>query len=53
LVFQEAEKPKLEVKRMKCKLCNKETGESFGIYCGRCDKIACDVMLDLKAELEE
>lgn len=37
----------------KCKLCDKKIDGSFGLYCGRCDKIACDVMLDLKAELEE
>lgn len=37
---------------MKCKLCGRETDGSFGLRCGRCDKIAGDTMLDLKAELE-
>jgi hypothetical protein len=37
---------------MKCKLCGRETADDSGLYCGKCDKIAGDVMMDLKAELE-
>jgi len=37
---------------MKCQICGKETDESFGIYCGRCDKIAADVMMDLAADIK-
>jgi hypothetical protein len=38
---------------MKCKLCDRETDGNSGLYCSRCDKIAGDVMVDLRAELEQ
>ena len=34
----------------KCQLCKRKINESFGIYCGRCDKIIGDVNADLAAE---
>jgi len=34
----------------KCNMCKKQIDESFGIYCGRCDKIIGDVNADLAAE---
>jgi hypothetical protein len=37
-------------KMRKCQMCKKEIDESFGIYCGRCDKIIGDVNADLAAE---
>jgi hypothetical protein len=39
-------------KKMKCKLCERKADGNSGLYCGRCDKIANDIILDLKTELE-
>jgi hypothetical protein len=34
---------------MKCAICDRERVD--GVYCGRCEKIQGDVMVDVKAEL--
>jgi hypothetical protein len=31
---------------MKCKSCEKETDDSFGLFCGRCDKAAFDALAE-------
>ena len=33
----------------KCRLCGRPAGDE--LYCGWCEKIAADVMMDLKGEL--
>ena len=35
----------------KCKSCGKEK-EDDEMYCGRCEKIVGDVMMDLRVEME-
>ncbi len=37
----------------KCKLCGRATDASFGMHCIRCDSIAGDAMLDVKAGFEQ
>ena len=37
---------------MKCKICEREIEEDVDMYCSRCEKIACDAMMDMAAEME-
>lgn len=31
--------------KMKCKLCEKESDDNFGLFCGRCDKVVFDAFV--------
>jgi hypothetical protein len=49
-LFREQESQNLEVKKMKCRICGKEIGNTE-TECARCDKFRGDALIDLKAEL--